>query len=202
MHSKKLIAAVIITASLCTSSAASAHVVVNPNEVVTAKHQTFIVSVPNEKNISTTKLRLIVPDEIATITPTVKSGWTITTEKDQTGKLKSVTWEDGDIPSERRDEFTFSAKTPDEAGDIHWKTYQTYADGTVVAWDAATTSHSHSEESAAGPYSTTKIVTQNRDEQTEQSIKQGQSDAQTSFIISIVSITIALGAVFAATRKK
>lgn len=203
MHSKKLIiAAAILSVSLFTSSAASAHVVVSPNEAVTAKYQTFTVSVPNEKEISTTKVQLIVPNEITTITPTVKSGWTITTEKDQSGKLKSITWEGGDIPAEQRDEFTFSAKTPDAAGNVHWKAYQTYADNTVVAWDAEVSNHSHSDKTVAGPYSTTKIVTKTPSEQIEQSIQQAQSDTQTSFIISIASIMIALGAVFAATRKK
>lgn len=202
MKSITLIVSGIIIASLFTPTSAFAHVVVTPNEVVTAKYQTFSVSVPNEKEIPTTELRLIVPDEIKTITATVKPGWTITTEKDQAGATKSVTWSGGEIPAEQRDDFTFSTKSPDVAGEVRWKAYQTYSDGRVAAWDAEATNHSHDDEGAAGPYSTTKVVTKTSNDIASQQMVAAQSQAQTGTIIAVVSGAIALGAVFFATRKR
>ncbi|RYX78439.1 DUF1775 domain-containing protein [bacterium] len=202
MKSIKLIIFGISIASLFMSPSAFAHVVVTPSEVVTAKYQTFSVSVPNEKEIPTTQLRLIVPDSLKSITVTVKPGWTITTEKDQTGATKSVTWSGGEIPAEQRDDFTFSTKSPDAASEIHWKAYQTYSDGSVVAWDAAATNHSHDDKNKAGPYSTTKVVTNTSGDIANQQIASAQSRAQTGTIIAIVSGVIALGAVFFATRTR
>ena len=202
MKSIKFIISGIIIASLFTRTSAFAHVVVTPNEVVTAKYQTFSVSVPNEKEIPTTQLRLIVPDNIKSITATVKPGWTITTEKDQAGTTKSITWSGGEIPAEQRDDFTFSTKSPDAAGEVHWKAYQTYNDGSVVAWDAEATNHSHDDEDTAGPYSTTKVVTKTSNDIVSQQIAAAQSQAQTGTIVAAVSGAIALGAVFFATRKR
>lgn len=202
MKSIKFIISGIIIASLFTPTSAFAHVVVTPNEVVTAKYQTFSVSVPNEKEIPTTQLRLVIPDNIKSITATVKPGWTIATEKDQAGTTKSITWSGGEIPAEQRDDFTFSTKSPDVAGEVHWKAYQTYSDGSVVAWDAEATNHSHDDKDAAGPYSTTKVVTKTSNDIISQQIAAAQSQAQTGTIVAAVSGAIALGAVFFATRKR
>ncbi|OGL21482.1 hypothetical protein A2707_05605 [Candidatus Saccharibacteria bacterium RIFCSPHIGHO2_01_FULL_45_15] len=199
---KLSIIGVTLTALFVITPSVSAHVVVTPSEVVTAKYQTFTISIPNEKDIPTTTVRLVIPDTIKTITPTAIPGWTITTENDAAGNTKSVTWQGGEIPPEQRSEFTFSTKSPDAVGELHWKAYQTYTDGTVASWDAATTSHSHSDEDAAGPYSITKVVAQTSEQQLRESVDASVSTSQTAIIISVISCVIALGTVFLTTRKK
>lgn len=138
---------------------ASAHVVVRPNTVAPGAFQTFTVGVPNEKDMATTGLRLVIPEGLQFVSPTVKPGWTITVTKDGE-TVKEIAWTGGTVPVGQRDDFTFSAKAPAAEGELAWKAYQTYADGTVVAWDqppAVADDHGETEEGADNPYSVTNV---------------------------------------------
>jgi hypothetical protein len=52
-------------------------------------------------------------------------------------EVKELIWMNGSIPVGQRDDFVFSAQAPADESTLVWKAYQTYADGTVVAWDVA-----------------------------------------------------------------
>jgi len=71
----------------------------------------------------------------------------------------AITWSGGEIGAGYRDEFTFSAKTPDQPADLQWKAYQTYGDGTTVSWDQQPTSANSEDKDDAttGPFSVTKL---------------------------------------------
>ncbi len=182
-------------------SNASAHVTVKPGEVATAAYQTFTVSVPNEKDIPTTAVRVVVPSGVANVTPTQKSGWSIETKQDGEN-VSEITWKDGEIAEGLRDEFTFSAKTPAEPGNIEWKAYQTYSDGTVVAWDQAETGDGHGDENK-GPFSVTSVVADTSpNTATSEEVARANSNAQRAMYIAIAAVAIALISVFFATRKK
>jgi len=179
---------------------ASAHVTVKPGEVTTATYQTFTVNVPNEKDIPTTGVRVIVPANVTSVTPTQKSGWSVETKKDG-DVVSEITWKDGEIGNGLRDEFTFSAKTPAETGNIEWKAYQTYSDGTVVAWDQAESGDGHGGEDK-GPLSVTSIVAAtNETSATSDAVDAANSKTMTAIYIAIAAVVIALISVFFATRK-
>lgn len=136
---------------------AYAHVTVKPTKVSPGDYQTFTTSVPNEKKIAVTGVRLVVPENVKSVTPTVKQGWTISTKKSGES-VTEVNWTGGIIDTGLRDEFTFSAQAPAEGTEIIWKAYQTYQDGSVVAWDQKPSDdHGHGEEKDKGPYSTTEL---------------------------------------------
>jgi uncharacterized protein YcnI len=141
---------------------ASAHVVVKPSEVGVGAWQTFNVSVPVEKDIPTTELRLVIPEGLESVTPNVKPGWTINMLKMGEGEdavVSEISWTGGSIPAGMRDDFYFSAHVPAGEGTLIWKAYQTYEDGSVVSWDSDATEESEEEgESAAGPHSETLII--------------------------------------------
>ncbi len=182
-------------------SNASAHVTVKPGEVTTATYQTFTVSVPNEKELPTTAVRVVVPNGVTNVTPTQKDGWVTETKKDG-DTITEITWKNGQIGQGLRDEFTFSAKTPTEAATIQWKAYQTYSDGLVVAWDQAESSDSHGSENS-GPLSVTSIVTApTQNAATTVALEAANTKAERALYIAIVAVVIALISVFFATRKK
>ncbi len=151
-----------------------AHVTVKPAQVGVASYQTYIAGVPNEKDVPTTSLRIVVPEGMTSVMPNVKPGWTISTKtvKDgDTEKVSEISWSGGSIPVGQRDEFSFSAKSPAEETSVQWKAYQTYSNGVVVAWDQSpeelkkaeeaksSANNEHKEEEhAVGPYSETKVV--------------------------------------------
>lgn len=132
---------------------ASAHVTVKPNEVGVAAYQTFTVGVPVEKDIPTVSVKILLPEGLESVTPYVKNGWKIS------ATTTEIIWSGGTIPAGQRDDFQFSAKTPAKEGHLIWKAYQTYSDGTVVAWDNAPKgSHDDMGDDVLNPYSETHVV--------------------------------------------
>lgn len=155
--SRKYIAAIFsFIAVLAFPAITLAHVIVIPGKVGIGTIQTYSISVPAEKDVPTVGLRLIVPDGIKELTPTVKAGWDIQTKKSG-DDVSEIDWTNGSIPSGQRDDFTFSAQAPAKATDIQWKAYQTYSDGSVVSWDQ-TPAGSDDARGDKGPYSVTKVV--------------------------------------------
>ena len=102
-------------------------------------------------------LKLSVPAGVAEVVPSVAAGWTVATEK--TGdNVTAITWNGGSIPAGQRADFTFEAQTPEKAGQLAWKAYQTYADGSVVSWDQTPTANETDNDAASsGPYSVTTV---------------------------------------------
>jgi uncharacterized protein YcnI len=140
-----------------------AHVTVKPSSAGVASFQTFTLSVPSEKEIATVNIRLLVPEGLQNVTPTVKSGWTIRLVEDH-DIVKEIVWSNGSIPGEYRDEFSFSAKVPATETTLFWKAYQTYKDGSVVAWELTPDRSQPKKADGApdfsqfGPASQTKII--------------------------------------------
>lgn len=142
-----------------------AHVAVKPAQVGVGAFQTFTMGVPNEKEVPTVGIRLVIPAGLNFVTPNVKPGWSISTQQTGEGyetKVTEISWTAGSIPAGQRDEFMFSAQVPVQTTTLQWKAYQTYQNGEVVAWDQP---YVHQEPGAdgeevpnSGPYSETKIV--------------------------------------------
>jgi uncharacterized protein YcnI len=181
------------------STTASAHVVVKPAEALTGSYQTFVISAPNEKDIAYTTIKLVIPEGVQGVMPTAKAGWTITTDKTgegETATVNAVTWE-GNVDGGFRDEFSFSAKLPDNPTELDWKAYQTYSDGTTVSWDQKQSSDSHDGESeTSGPLSVTKVVSEST---ADTATADGANDtdsakntAQLSLYLAIASLVLSL----------
>jgi len=143
-----------------TAFPAFAHVVVKPDQVGIAAFQTFSMDVPNEKDNPVVALRLVIPDGLKYVSPNVKPGWKIEIKKDGEGdkaKVTEISWTEGLIPAGQRDDFLLSAQVPPNETTLSWKAYQTYSDGSTIAWDHAP-SKDPQNDSAPPPYSQTKIV--------------------------------------------
>ncbi len=197
-------------ATLAFGASASAHVVVKPAEVVTAGFQTFTIGVPNEKDISTTSVKLVIPAGLKYVQPTQKAGWQIDVEKDGTGEdatVKSITWSGNEVKAGFRDEFTFSGQVPEQATELQWKAYQTYSDGTIVSWDKASSGDDHeSEDENSGPFSVTKVVADTTTDasimKADQAAADAKSAANTALYVGIAGVIVGLAGVYLATRKK
>lgn len=175
-----------------------AHVTVSPKTAQTGERVTFTVSVPNEKELATTELRLVVPDTLEGAQPTIVAGWEIETvgEREQ---IREITWSGGNIPAGQRADFTLKGQVPASAGKIEWKAYQTYADGKVVAWDQSESSHGHAEGASkeSGPLSVTNIS----DEAVETTGGAAGAQGMSQIIPLGVGLIALIVAVFALARK-
>jgi uncharacterized protein YcnI len=119
---------------------ASAHVTVGPKETSQGKYEMFTVKVPSEKEeVTTTKIEVQIPEDVNITRFEPKPGWTYETQKDESGKITSVTWtaENDGLSATEFGQFNMNGKVGDEVTEIVWKAYQTYSDGSVVEWAGA-----------------------------------------------------------------
>lgn len=160
------------------SAPAWGHVVVQPKQVGVATFQTFSVSVPTEKDIPTIALRLVLPADVTDVTPTVKPGWKISVKTNNDTETE-ISWTGGLIPAGQRDDFSFSTQAPAAPATLVWKAYQTYQDGSVVAWDQ---NPSNPEVNVNGefventPYSETRVINDTTDAALPNPMDRGDQD--------------------------
>lgn len=121
------------------STVVSAHVVVYPQETTQGSYEVFTVRVPTEKEAATIKVRVSIPEGVTVSRFEPKSDWTYETVTDDTGKITSVTWTtvgEG-LSATEFGEFKMQGKVADQAEELIWRAYQTYADDEVVEWIGA-----------------------------------------------------------------
>jgi uncharacterized protein YcnI len=121
---------------LAVSAPAWAHVVVSPEVVTAGDYETLTVSVPTEKEIPTTKIRVEVPEGFLLSGVQPVPGWKHTFQEDG-GVVTAVTFSGGDIRPQEFQQFLVQAQAPEEPGEYPWKAFQTYEDGSVVEWTGA-----------------------------------------------------------------
>lgn len=185
---------------------ASAHIVVTPGEITTSARTNFAVSVPNEHDTPVVKVRLVLPEGLASVRPFAKTGWNISVAKTGEGEnvmATEITWTSagGTVPADMKDEFLFSALVPAEPTELKWKAYETYQDGLVVAWD---------QEPGGGednkPYSVTKVVGETETQASLKKIEQATADADKAadraLYLSIIAALLGVAGIVLATRKK
>jgi uncharacterized protein YcnI len=122
-----------VGAMLAVSAPAWAHVVVSPEEVTAGDYETLTVSVPTEKEIPTTKIRVEVPEGFLLSGVQPVPGWEHTFEEDG-GVVTAVTFSGGEIRPREFQQFLLQAQAPEEPGEYPWKAIQSYEDGSVVEW--------------------------------------------------------------------
>ena len=122
-----------VGAMLAVSAPAWAHVVVSPEKVTAGDYETLTVSVPTEKEIPTTKIRVEVPEGFLLSGVQPVPGWEHAFEEDG-GVVTAVTFSSGEIRPREFQQFLLQAQAPEEPGEYPWKAFQTYEDGSVVKW--------------------------------------------------------------------
>jgi uncharacterized protein YcnI len=122
-----------VGAMLVVSAPVLAHVVVSPEKVTAGDYETLTVSVPTEKEIPTTEIRVEVPEGFLLSGVQPVPGWKHTFEEDG-GVVTAVTFSGGEIRPREFQQFLLQAQAPEEPGEYPWKAIQTYEDGSVVEW--------------------------------------------------------------------
>ena len=122
-----------ICAMLVVAVPAWAHVVVSPEEVAADDYETLTVSVPTEKEVPTTEIRLEVPKGFLLSGVQPVPGWEHAFEEDG-GVVTAVTFSGGEIRPREFQQFLVQAQAPEEPGEYPWRAIQTYEDGSVVEW--------------------------------------------------------------------
>jgi uncharacterized protein YcnI len=194
---------------------AFAHVIVTPHQVGIAATQDFTVSVPNERNDPVVALRLVMPKGLSDVSPNTTPGWKISVKskgKGDNATVSEIDWSKGSIPVGQREEFIFQAQVPPSPTTLDWKAYQTYSDGTVVAWDVDPAKFANmtdaqqdamADKQNKGEYSTTNVVNDLTSSDTSaDSANAVAQNVQFAEIFSGVAILIALFSFALSLRKK
>jgi uncharacterized protein YcnI len=110
-----------------------AHAVVYPKASTTGAHERYVIRVPNERNVPTTRVEITFPSDVRVSSFSDVPGWNLEIVRDTAKRIVGAVWT-GSLPPERFAEFPFVAANPKTAGSITWPVIQTYADGERAEW--------------------------------------------------------------------
>jgi uncharacterized protein YcnI len=117
--------------ALVVTTAASAHVTLNPGNAPAESFSRFVLRVPTEEDVPTVRISVQLPEGLE-VRFQPKPGW----ERTQSGRV--VTLSGGEIAPDEFDEFGLSFQVPNTPGEtLSFPATQTYANGKVVRWIGA-----------------------------------------------------------------
>ena len=119
----------LIAAPAVAPSLAFAHVVAAPSEAKAGAYAAvaFRVGHACAAGDTTLKVRVEIPDAVASARPQPKTGWTIDVEKSD-DKVAAVTWT-GRLPDDQFDDFALLMKLPPQAGALVFPVIQSCEKG-------------------------------------------------------------------------
>ena len=138
-HRTRILRRVLAVASLlCAAGAlvppvADAHVTVWPRSAARGAFERYIVRVPNERNVPTTRVEIHFPAEVRISSFQEVAGWQLQVLTDSAGKITGAVWT-GSLPAKRFVEFPFIGVNPKEGERVVFTATQTYEGGEVVEW--------------------------------------------------------------------
>jgi uncharacterized protein YcnI len=123
----------VVAAALLIPSVASAHAVVFPKTSRPGAYEKYVLRVPNEKGVPTTRVEIRFPSGVRVVSFSEVAGWQLEILRDSAKAITGAVWT-GTLPSERFIEFPFVAVNPKENATLVWPAYQTYEGGERVDW--------------------------------------------------------------------
>jgi len=114
-------------------AAARAHVTVWPRSAARGAFERYVVRVPNEKNVPTTRVEIHFPAAVRISSFLEVAGWQLQVLTDSAGKITGAVWT-GSLPPKRFIEFPFIGVNPKEGDRVVFPALQTYESGEIVQW--------------------------------------------------------------------
>jgi uncharacterized protein YcnI len=126
-------AATVAAAAVGLPTLSWAHAVVYPKQSTTGGYEKYVLRVPNEKAVATTRVELHFPAGLRVTSFAEVPGWQLEIVTDSAKAITAAIWT-GNLPPQRFIEFPFVAANPKTDAKLVWPAYQTYADGERVEW--------------------------------------------------------------------
>jgi uncharacterized protein YcnI len=143
-----LLGLALAVASLLAARPALAHAVVYPQTSTAGAYEKYVLRVPNEKGVPTTRIEIRFPSEVRVVSFADVPGWRLQVVTDKAGRVTGAVWT-GTLAPQRFVELPFVAVNPKSSATLVWPAFQTYSDGDRVEWTGA--------ENARNPASYTRI---------------------------------------------
>ena len=125
--------ATVVAAAIALPTLSWAHAVVFPRQSTTGSFEKYVLRVPNEKAVATTRVELHFPAGLRVTSFAEVPGWQLEVVTDSAKAITAAIWT-GNLPPQRFIEFPFVAANPKTDTKLAWPAYQTYADGERVEW--------------------------------------------------------------------
>jgi len=164
---------------------ALAHAVVFPKTSRPGAYEKYVLRVPNERDVPTTRVELRFPEGVRVVSFGDVPGWKLEVIADSAQRIIGAVWT-GSLPKERFVEFPFVAVNPKDSTSLSWPTYQTYEGGERVEWTSPDTA-------AKTPVSSTVIMGDDG---------KAATGSRTSLYLSVVAVAFALTALGVALRPR
>ncbi|HEY4733347.1 MAG TPA: DUF1775 domain-containing protein [Gemmatimonadaceae bacterium] len=171
--------------ALIIPSAALAHAVVFPKNSTPGAYEKYVLRVPNERDVPTTRVEIHFPTGLRVVSFGDVTGWKLEVLRDTAQRVVGAVWT-GVLPKERFVEFPFVAVNPKDSTSLAWPTYQTYEGGERVEWTSPDTA-------SKTPASATTIAT---------TANKSTTASGTSFYLSVIALLLGLTALGVALRPR
>jgi uncharacterized protein YcnI len=126
-------AATLLAGALALPTLSWAHAVVFPKQSTLGSYERYVLRVPNEKAVATTRVELHFPAGLRVTSFADVPGWQLELVTDSSKAITAAIWT-GTLPPQRFIEFPFVAANPKTDTRLVWPAYQTYADSQRVEW--------------------------------------------------------------------
>jgi len=177
--------ALLVGAGILIPSIAFAHAVVFPRTSTPGAYEKYVLRVPNERDVPTTRVELRFPPGLRVVSFGDVAGWNLQILRDTAQHITGAVWT-GLLPKERFVEFPFVAVNPTDSVSLTWPTIQTYQGGEVVNWTDPDTA-------SKTPVSSTLVSTP---------VSVPVKVSHTSLYLSLVAVAVALIALSVAVRPR
>jgi uncharacterized protein YcnI len=117
-----------------------AHIIVSPETSDAGQTQLYMLAVPGEKQSDTVKVEVQFPRTLVVLQLQAPAGWSVSAEKDGSGRILGAVFDGGTIHVEEFASFGVLAQNPSGSADLTWTAIQSYADGSEVQWVGPQTS--------------------------------------------------------------
>lgn len=176
--------ALAVLIALTIPAAALAHAVVFPRTSTPGAYEKYVLRVPNERDVPTTRVELHFPAGLRVVSFGDVPGWKLEVLRDTAQRITGAVWT-GVLPKERFVEFPFVAVNPKDSTSLAWPTYQTYEGGERVEWTSPDTA-------SKTPVSATTIA----------GVNKPTTMSRTSLYVSVIALLFALTALGVALRPR
>jgi uncharacterized protein YcnI len=133
LHRALLVVSLGCAAAALLPAVGRAHVTVWPRAGARGAFERYVVRVPNEKNVPTTRVEIHFPAEVRISSFLEVAGWQLQVLTDSAGKITGAVWT-GSLPPKRFIEFPFIGVNPKEGERVVFPALQTYEGGEIVQW--------------------------------------------------------------------
>jgi len=181
LHRAVAAASLVCAAAALVPSVANAHVTVWPKSAARGAFERYVVRVPNERNVPTTRVEIHFPAEVRISSFQEVAGWQLQVLTDSAGKITGAVWT-GSLPAKRFVEFPFIGVNPKEGERVVFPATQTYEGGEVVQWSGP--------EGSKTPASVTTLT--ERPAAGSTAAGAGGSGSSTPLYISLAALTLGL----------